>query len=199
MCFLSQFEEFSGSSPSLLCGIASIVYRSWSVIGLVCSRRWEQLKIWIRSSPPMTHFSNTLCHNVFWTPRARYVQVYVYVGFVHDFNHPWECSERKARQHNRKTKQHNTTRTRQLFSKKKAASGGTWTTTVRLLKSHIQQPKQLNQNITNQINKLGTWCYFWMKNCSWMVKGVFTKLKWLLWATIFSLRYPISVRFDFTN
>ena len=33
----------------------------------------------------------------------------------------------KATQHNRKTKQHNTTRPRQYFSKKKAASGGTRT------------------------------------------------------------------------
>ena len=33
----------------------------------------------------------------------------------------------KATQHNRKTKQHNTTRPRQYFSKKKAASGGTCT------------------------------------------------------------------------
>ena len=33
----------------------------------------------------------------------------------------------KATQHNRKTKQHNTTRPRQFFSKKKAASGGTQT------------------------------------------------------------------------
>ena len=48
---------------------------------------------------------------------------------IHDFLiiHEMLRKKGKATQHNRKTKQHNTTRPRQYFSKKKAASGGTRT------------------------------------------------------------------------
>ena len=52
------------------------------------------------------------------------------------------CLERKkdnATQHNRKTKQHNTTRPRQLFFKEKTASGGiTEAAQLAGLESHIQ-------------------------------------------------------------
>ena len=49
--------------------------------------------------------------------------------YIHDFLiiHEMLRKKGKATQHNRKTKQHNTTRPRQYFSKKKAASGGTRT------------------------------------------------------------------------
>ena len=48
---------------------------------------------------------------------------------IHDFLiiHEMLRKKGKATQHNRKTKQHNTTRPRQYFSKKKAVSGGTRT------------------------------------------------------------------------
>ena len=48
---------------------------------------------------------------------------------LHDFLiiHEMLRKKGKATQHNRKTKEHNTTRPRQYFSKKKAASGGTRT------------------------------------------------------------------------
>ena len=44
--------------------------------------------------------------------------------YIHDLNHLWNAWKKgKATQHNRKTKQHNKTRPRQLFSKKETASG----------------------------------------------------------------------------
>ena len=86
---------------------------------------------------------------------------------------------KKVTQHNRKTKQHKTTRPRQLFFK--TASGGIRTPHDRPLARHtllptelprqlswlgsnhiynIKQPKHLNQSITNQINR---WTQTWYK------------------------------------
>ena len=51
------------------------------------------------------------------------VMMHAYTLIIHEMLR----KKGKATQHNRKTKQHNTTRPRQYFSKKNAASGGTCT------------------------------------------------------------------------
>ena len=98
----------------------------------------------------------------------------VYIAYIHDLNHLWNArKEGKATQHNGKTKQHITTQL-SYFQRKKMPRVGFEPMTMRLLgvrsyqlsyrgssagsgSNHIyntKQPKHLNQNITNQINRL---------------------------------------------
>ena len=71
-------------------------------------------------------------------------------GTLHDYNHCMRGLERqgKATQHNRKTKQHNTTRPRQLFFKEKlAALGGIRTHDMYIV--HVRAvPEQLGKQCT---------------------------------------------------
>ena len=93
-------------------------------------------------------------------------KVYMYDLIIHEMLRKKD----KATEHNRKTKQHNTTRPRQLFFKEKTASGGIRTHDRPLARrssyqlsyrgssvgwariTYTIQSNQSNSSITNQIN-----------------------------------------------